>query len=502
MRPQGTGPAPTLAGRRPVGARPEVRLPPPSFAGCLACGGGLTTGYSMASMAAATTHPELALPTLDVRALARRAAIPAALAAAVGAAVVITGGGPVRAFADALGRAFDADPRWVAAAAAFELASFGGYIALLWLVGARATPRLDLRASVQVTLGGAAATRLVPAGGVGGAAMTIWALRRAGLGNRGATRTLLAFLTILYAVFLGAIAVSGGLLALGLVPGDGPLALSAVPAGAATLAILAGLGLAARRGAGEPTEAPAPVPGASRAARAAAGLGRAPAILGAAVRDGLSHLRSGDPRVLGALVWWAFDAAVLWAMLNAFGAPPSIAVVVLGYFVGQVANTLPIPGAVSGGMVGVLLAFGVQADLALASVLAYRAVAIWLPTPFGLAALAGLRKTVARWAHEDHHVHLPRALRLPAPAPAVPAPLAPAPAAPAWALAARAALAAANSAPAGLAPALATNAAPAWVAPGRATLASAEAAPAPLAHTPSAPVPAILRTEPELQLAA
>ena len=90
-------------------------------------------------------------------------------------------------------------------------------------------------------------------------------------------------------------------------------------------------------------------------------------------------MRSADPRLLGAFAWWGFDVAVLWAMLNAFGAPPPLAVVVLAYFVGQVANTIPIPGAVSGGLVGVLLAFGVDADLALAAVLAYRAIAIWLP---------------------------------------------------------------------------------------------------------------------------
>ena len=88
-------------------------------------------------------------------------------------------------------------------------------------------------------------------------------------------------------------------------------------------------------------------------------------------------------------------------MLHAFGAPPALTVVVLGYFVGQVANTIPIPGAVSGGMVGVLLAFGVAPDLALTSVLAYRALAIWLPAPVGLAALSGLRRTVARWRAED-----------------------------------------------------------------------------------------------------
>ena len=46
--------------------------------------------------------------------------------------------------------------------------------------------------------------------------MTLWALRRAGLGARGATRTLLGFLIVLYSIFLGSIATSGGLIALGL----------------------------------------------------------------------------------------------------------------------------------------------------------------------------------------------------------------------------------------------------------------------------------------------
>jgi hypothetical protein len=49
----------------------------------------------------------------------------------------------------------------------------------------------------------------------------------------------------------------------------------------------------------------------------------------------------------------------------------------------------------------VLLAFGVDADLAIVSVLACRAVAIWLPAGIGLAALGGLRGTIARWTRED-----------------------------------------------------------------------------------------------------
>ena len=340
-----------------------------------------------------------ALPTLDLRTLARQVGLPAALVAGA-ALVVVFAVGPLEAFAGALGRALDADPRWVAAAAVFELLSFGGYVALLCVVGGRATPRLGLRASAQVTLGGAAATRLLPTAGVAGAALTLWALRRAGLGARGATRTLLAFLVVLYSVFLGAIAGAGALLALGLAGGQGPLALSAVPAAAAALAIAAGLALAARRPATPAVAigAGSVVPGPLRARARVRG---ATDVLGTAVRDALALVRSGDPRLLGAPAWWAFDAAVLWAMLQAFGAPPPLAVVVLAYFVGQIGNTIPVPGAVSGGIVGGLLAYGVQADLALVSVLAYRAVAIWLPAAIGLAALGGLRRTVARWALED-----------------------------------------------------------------------------------------------------
>jgi hypothetical protein len=107
-------------------------------------------------------------------------------------------------------------------------------------------------------------------------------------------------------------------------------------------------------------------------------------------------------------------------MLNPFGAAPSFAVVVLVYFLGQVFNTVPLPGAVSGGMVGVLLAFGVETDLALVSVLAYRAVAIWLPAPAGLIAIGGLRKTVARWGRDTAEPVGPE--RVAAPAPSAPAP--------------------------------------------------------------------------------
>jgi uncharacterized membrane protein YbhN (UPF0104 family) len=323
---------------------------------------------------------DIALPPLDLRALARRAAVPVAVAAALVAAVLLLPG-PLETLTDAVRRAVDADPAWVAAAAVFELLSFGGYILLLWLVGSRKSSRLGLRESAEITLGGAAATRLLPTAGVGGAAMTLWALRRSGLGTRGAAGTLLTFLVLVYAVFLGALVLSGLVLT---IYGIGPVALTALPAALAAL----GMALALAASLWMPTE----------------GTGRlrtAGAVLGDSVRGAIEHVRSADPRLLGAFAWWGFDMAVLYGMLNAFGHAPPFAIVVVAYFIGQVANTVPVPGAASGGLVGVLLAFGVSADLAIVAVLAYRAVAIWIPAPIGLVALGKLRRTMARWQLED-----------------------------------------------------------------------------------------------------
>jgi uncharacterized membrane protein YbhN (UPF0104 family) len=336
---------------------------------------------------------EFALPSLHVRAITRRAVLPAGVIGAVAVAVVVAGG-PLHAFASALRRAVDADPAWVATAAGFELLSFAGYIALLWLVAGRATRRIGIRESVEITLGGAAATRLLPTAGVGGAALTLWTFRRSGMEKHAAARTLLTFLVLLYAVFLGAIAVTGTLLTLN---GSGPPALTALPAAAAALAIAAALGLGFRR----PT---------SRRRR----------VLGEAVRDALTLVRTRDARLLGAIAWWAFDAAVLGAMLQAFGGAPSAVVFVFAYFVGQAGNTVPIPGAVSGGIVGVLIAFGVEPDVALISVLGYRSVAIWLPAPIGLVALTRLKGTLFRWARDDAPQQSPITVTLPQPVVACP----------------------------------------------------------------------------------
>jgi len=118
------------------------------------------------------------------------------------------------------------------------------------------------------------------------------------------------------------------------------------------------------------------------------------------VRGALGLLRTRNPALLGAVAWWAFDIAVLWACFHAFGEPPTIPVLVMAYFTGMLGNLLPLPGGiggVEGGMIGALIAFDVPSGLAVVSVLSYRAFAFWLPTIPGLLAYVGLRRTVRNW---------------------------------------------------------------------------------------------------------
>ncbi|HXA53947.1 MAG TPA: flippase-like domain-containing protein, partial [Solirubrobacteraceae bacterium] len=91
---------------------------------------------------------------------------------------------------------------------------------------------------------------------------------------------------------------------------------------------------------------------------------------------------------------------VLYATFRAFGDAPPVAVLVQAYFVGMLANLLPLPGGiggVDGGMIGALVAFGVGGSLALIAVLVYRLIAFWLPSVPGVIAYFQLRRTVGRW---------------------------------------------------------------------------------------------------------
>src|SRR5436853_510456 len=102
----------------------------------------------------------------------------------------------------------------------------------------RMRERLDLRASYQITMAGFAATILFSAAGAGGVALTYWALRKAGMERRRAACRMVAFLVLLYTVYLGAIILFGILLATGAFSGHHPLAGTIIPAALAPVALL------------------------------------------------------------------------------------------------------------------------------------------------------------------------------------------------------------------------------------------------------------------------
>ena len=284
----------------------------------------------------------------------------------------------------------DGDPSWLAAALGFELLSFAAYVAVFRAVFARDDSPIGWRASYQITMAGLAATRLLATGGAGGIALTVWALRRSGLPRRRVAVRMTAFLVLLYGVFMGALLLCGIALSSGALPGSDPFALTVVPAIFGAAVIVAAVSF---------TAVP-PGLGEHRSGRLARRLAAVPATVGEGVREALRLLRTRDWRLAGALGWWAFDVAVLWASLRAFGASPPVAVVVMAYFVGMLGNLLPLPGGVGGvdgGMIAALIGFGVPGGEAIVAVLTYRAFAFWLPTIPGAVAYAQLLRTVQVW---------------------------------------------------------------------------------------------------------
>jgi uncharacterized protein (TIRG00374 family) len=316
---------------------------------------------------------------------------------------------------DSLRKIEDADPVWIVIALGINLLSFAAYIALFrGILGGRAespqlSKRLDWRTSYQITLAGLAATRLFSAGGAGGIALTYWALRRAGMGTRQTAARMVAFLVLLYTVYLAALVVCGIFLRIGLFPGPSPVGMTIVPAGIAGAALLvlflvslipADLErIVARWAQGH------------RRVGLARRIASVPVTIASGTRTALSILRhpsSGLLAIVGAAGFWAANIAVLWACFHAFGESVPKAVLVQGFFVGMTANLLPFfpggVGSVDAGMIAAFLAFGEPSSTVFVSVLAYRVIAFWLPIPPGILAYVQLRRTVARWRDEDMQV--------------------------------------------------------------------------------------------------
>jgi uncharacterized protein (TIRG00374 family) len=282
------------------------------------------------------------------------------------------------------------EPWWLALGVVLELGSYAGYVLLFQRVF-RSVDGVGLRRSCEITLAGVAATRLLATAGAGGVALTAWALRRSGLGRVAVARGMTTFLVALYSVYMAALVVFGLGLSSGLLAGPAPFGLTVIPALFGTVVIAVALSAAA-----VPRVLPARLDDARRPVQL---VSRALAVVASGVRGAMRLLAARDAGYAGAVAWWAFDIAVLAACFHAFGGAPPVAVIVLVYFVGMLANTLPLPGGiggVDGGMIAAAIGFGVDEGLAIVAVLAYRAIAFWLPTIPGALAYAQLRRELER----------------------------------------------------------------------------------------------------------
>jgi uncharacterized membrane protein YbhN (UPF0104 family) len=287
----------------------------------------------------------------------------------------------------------DAQVGWLAVGVALEALSCVSYVLMFRPVFCR---RMSWRTSWEIAWAELGVGSIVPASGAAGVALGAWVLRRGGMPAERIARRSIAFLLIKSSVNFVAVAVLGALLAVGLLGPHRSLLLTALPA-ALSIALIALVLAVPRLGPGED-----PPAGAGRARRAMSAVRRA---LITGTEEAVEIVRARDRLVLaGAIGYWAFDNAVLWATFHAVGVSVPLTVILMGYLIGQLGGLLPIPGGVGGidgGLIGTLIVYGAPAAATAAAVLAYRLILFWLPLLAGAVAFAALRKALAEQERTD-----------------------------------------------------------------------------------------------------
>jgi uncharacterized membrane protein YbhN (UPF0104 family) len=316
---------------------------------------------------------------LEPRRLGRRTLQIVAALAVLGLIVLLAPGlGEVRH------RLEGASPGWIALAVALEALSGLSYVVMFKPLFC---PRMPWRTSFEIGWSELAMGSIVPASGAGGLALGAWILNRGGMPADQIARRSVAFFLLKSSVNFAAVAVLGTLMAVGIVGPHQPLLLTAFPALGAALVIAAVFYL--------PRIGPGEVP-ASDASRVRQLLASARQALVGGIAEAVQILRVRDRQVLlGALGYWAFDNAVLWATFHAVGASPALSIVLMGYLIGQLGGLLPLPGGlggIDGGLFGTLVLYGAPVASTAAAVLAYRLILFWLPLVVGAIAFLSLRR--------------------------------------------------------------------------------------------------------------
>ena len=281
----------------------------------------------------------------------------------------------------------DARPGWLVLAVALEGMSCMSYVLLFRAVFCR---EMSWKASMQIAWAELGVGSIVPASGAAGLALGAWALIQTGMSIDRVARRSVAFFLIKGSVNFVAVAVVGTLMAIGVGP-PRSLWLTAFPAAMSVLAIAAVVALP-KLG---PGTSPGPEAGRLRRGIAAA---RTSIIMG--TREAGQILRRRDPLVIaGALGYWIWDNAVLWATFHAFGASLPLTVILMAYLIGQLGGLLPLPGGVGGidgGLIATFILFGAPPAVTALAVLTYRIILFWLPLIGGAIAFLSLRRDLAR----------------------------------------------------------------------------------------------------------
>ena len=323
-------------------------------------------------------------PELEGAQLRRRLLVIAGVALAVVALITLVPGlSALRA------RLAHGDPGWLALGAGLKVLSGACYAVAFRSVFCS---RMSWRASLDIGFSELGANVVLPVGGAGGLALGAWALRRGGMDTRLIARRSVAFFFLTSVPNVLGVIVLGTALALGLVAGHASPALTIGPAAAAAaaviLTILAGRWAAraarresARRGSGS---------------RLAASL----QALSTGIGDALDLLRHANAQLLVGLAGYlAFDVMILWATFHAFGSASPLAIIWIGYLIGELGGLIPVPGGIGGvdvGLVGALVLYHVPVGAATAAVLGYRALALIVPLVLGTIAFLRLRRSVAK----------------------------------------------------------------------------------------------------------
>jgi uncharacterized protein (TIRG00374 family) len=333
-------------------------------------------------------HGDLEVPEeLSGRSLRKRLLLAVGIVLVVVAVVTLLPGlGALRT------RLSQAKPAWLLLGVVLKVLSGLGYVAVFRMVFCR---RMSWRVSYQIGMSELGANALFPTGGAGGLALGVWALKRGGMPAPEIARRSVAFFLLTSVPNVVLVIIIGLGLSTRVLPGETNLALTVIPAVVATLAIVGAL-LAGRTSARlhrrlDRVEA-------SESSRRARRMAKALVAVADGVNEAAALLRERNAwLVSGLIAYLVFDVLILWASFHAFGSTPPLDIVAFAYLIGELGGLIPVPGGIGGvdaGLVGTLVLYNVPITAATSAVLAYRAIALWVPAILGAGAFVALRHTL------------------------------------------------------------------------------------------------------------